>query len=325
MNKCTAPLPWQRQQWQQLYRTHQNGRLPQALLLLGQAGLGKALFAAHFAKTLLCKQPADGFACEDCRNCVLVAADTHPDLCYLAPEKSSQGIKIDAIRSVIEKLNRTTQAAYKIVIINPADSLLLAASNALLKSLEEPSDRVLFILIAEKIEHLLPTIRSRCQVIRFSPPQKALAMPWLAQQLPESTALDKLYQLSAGSPLQALSYAKSDYYQFYIDLLHALTALLTQEIDPVSCASRYLKNDGGQLVTGLLRLTSELIKCQLLSGYVVLEPALSCLAKSLSTSFLFEYFDHLLALQGHLHKITLNAQLMCEALFARWALQGKPC
>jgi DNA polymerase-3 subunit delta' len=323
MNKYLAPLPWQRQQWQQLYRAHQEARLPHALLLLGQAGLGKALLADHFAKTLLCKQPIEeGFACQHCRNCDLVAANTHPDLGYLAPEKLGQGIKIDAIRSLIEKLNRTTQAAYKIVIINPADSLLLAASNALLKSLEEPSDRVLFILITEKIERLLPTIRSRCQVIRFSPPQKALAMPWLASQLPESTALDKLYQLSAGSPLQALAYAQSDYYQFYIDLLNTLSALWHQEIDPVSCASHYLKNDVGQLLTSLLRLTTELIKCQLLRGYVALDPALSRLAKSLTTPFLFEYFDSLIALQTHLHKVTLNAQLMGEALFSCWALRG---
>ncbi len=325
MNKYTAPLPWQRQQWQQLYRAHENNRLPHALLLQGQVGLGKALFATHFAKTLLCKQPIVGFACQHCRNCDLVTADTHPDLCYLTAEKSAQGIKIDTIRRVIEKLNHTTQAAYKIVIINPADSLLLAASNALLKSLEEPSDRVLFILVTEKIEHLLTTIRSRCQVIRFSPPKKALAMPWLAQQLPESSVLDKLYQLSAGSPLQALAYAKSDYYQFYTDLLNALSALWHQEIDPVSCASHYVKNDAGQLLTSLLRLTSELIKCQLLSGYVALEPALSRLAKSLATPFLFEYFDKLIALQAHLRKITLNAQSMCEELFAAWALEGKPC
>ncbi len=325
MNKYTVPLPWQAAQWQQLYQAHQQHRLAHALLLQGQAGLGKALFAAHFAKTLLCKQPKAGLACQHCRDCDLVAAGTHPDLAYLAPEKSAQGIKIDPIRRVIEKLNHTTQATYKIVIINPADSLLLAASNALLKSLEEPSDRVLFILVTEKIERLLATIRSRCQVIRFSAPQKALAISWLAQQLPESQRLDKLYQLSAGSPLRALAYAKSEYDQYYTDLLNALTALLHQEIDPVQCASHYVKNDAGQLLTSLLGLTSELIKCQLLRGHVVLEPALSGLAQSLSTPFLFEYFDHLIALQAHLNKITLNAQLMCEALFSCWALQGKPC
>jgi DNA polymerase-3 subunit delta' len=325
MNRYTVPLPWQRPQWQQLYQAHQNHRLPHALLLHGQAGLGKALFAAHFAKTILCKQPKAGFACQHCRDCDLVAAGTHPDLASLAPEKSAQGIKIDPIRRVIEALNHTTQAAYKIVMINPADSLLLAASNALLKILEEPSDRVLFILVTEKIERLLATIRSRCQVIRFSPPPKALAIAWLAQQLPESKRLDKLYQLSAGSPLRALAYAKSDCDQYYTDLLNALTALLNQETDPVQCASHYVKNDVGPLLTHLLRLTSELIKCQLLSGYVVLEPALSRLAKSVSTPFLFEYFDRLIDLQAHLNKVTLNGQLMGEELFICWALQGKPC
>lgn len=74
LDNYLAPLPWHTQQWQQLYRCHLAHRLPHALLLVGQTGLGKALFAANFAKTLLCKQPVNQFACQHCRDCVLVAA-----------------------------------------------------------------------------------------------------------------------------------------------------------------------------------------------------------------------------------------------------------
>jgi DNA polymerase III subunit delta' len=325
MNNYSAPLPWQTKQWQQLYRCHQARRLPHALLLVGQSGLGKALFSANFAKTLLCKQPVNQIACQRCRNCVLVAAGTHPDLCWLVPEKSSQGIKIDQIRAVIEKLNHTSQAAYKIIVINPADSLLLAASHALLKSLEEPSERALFILLTEKIECLLPTIRSRCQVIRFTPPEKSLATAWLAQQLPESTPVDKLYHLAAGAPLLALTYAQQNYYSFYIDLLTALAHLFDQELDPVRCAAGYIKTDAQQLLSTLLNVVSELLKCQLLSGYTAIEGALAHLATCLSTDFLLQYFDGLMVLQAHTAKITLNLHLMLEDLFSRWALQGKSC
>lgn len=325
MNNYSAPLPWQARQWQQLYRCHQEGRLAHALLLVGQAGLGKTLFAANFAKTLLCKQAVKQVACGRCRDCVLVAAATHPDLCWLATEKSSQGIKIDQVRAVIEKLNHTSQASYKIIVINPADSLLLAASHALLKSLEEPSERTLFILLTEKIECLLPTIRSRCQVIRFATPEKSLATTWLAQQLPASTPIDKLYRLSAGAPLLALSYAQQNYYSFYTDLLASLAQLFNQELDPVHCAAQYVKSDTPQLLSTLLNVISELLKCQLLNGYLAIEGALSHLAACMSTDFLLQYFDSLLALQAHTAKITLNLPLMLEDLFSRWALQGKSC
>jgi DNA polymerase III subunit delta' len=324
-DNASAPLPWHRTQWQQLYRNHQEGRLPHALLLVGQTGLGKALFAANFAKTLLCKQPVNQIACGRCRDCVLVAADTHPDLCLLVTEKSSQGIKIDQIRVVTEKLNHTSQASYKIIIINPADGLLLAASHALLKSLEEPSERALFILLTEKMACLLPTIRSRCQVIRFTPPEKSLAMTWLAQQLPMSTPLDKLYHLSAGAPLLALTYAEQNYYLFYTDLLASLAQLLNQQLDPIHCAARYVKTDAKQLLSTLLGVVSELLKCQLLSGYKVMEEALSQLALCLSSDFLLQYFDSLIALQAHTAKISLNLPLMLEDLFSRWAMQGKSC
>ncbi|MFZ0219538.1 MAG: AAA family ATPase [Candidatus Aquirickettsiella sp.] len=352
MNNYSVPLPWQTQQWQQLYRCHQEGRLPHALLLVGQSGLGKALFAADFAKTLLCQQPIDtqgGFltsavnrsglngnadnasaksialACQHCRDCRLVAAGTHPDLCMLTTEQSRLGIKIDQIRDVIEKLNHTSQAAYKIIVINPADSLLLAASHALLKSLEEPSERTLFLLLTEKMERLLPTIRSRCPVIRFAPPEKALAIAWLAQQLPESTSVDKLYHLAAGAPLLALTYAQQNYYVFYTDLLTSLAHLLDQELDPIGCAARYLKIDVQQLLSTLLNVVSELLKCQLLQDYVSIENAIAPLAACLSRDFLLRYFDDLMALQAHTAKITLNLPLMLEDLFSRWALQGKSC
>lgn len=363
MNNYWAPLPWQTKQWQQLYRCHQASRLPHALLLVGQSGLGKALFATNFAKTLLCQQPIDsqalGFlgagclvkqaynlpedcklggnpeknssakrillACQECRDCLLVTAGTHPDLCQLTTEKSSLGIKIDQIRAVIEKLNHTSLAAYKIIVINPADSLLLAASHALLKSLEEPSDRTLFILVTEQIECLLPTIRSRCQVIRFTTPKKSLATAWLAQQLPESTPIDKLYHLSSGAPLLALAYAQQNYYSFYTDLITSLVHLLDQALDPIQCAARYLKTDAQQLLSTLLKVVSELLKCQLLQGYVAIESAIAPLATTLSTDFLFHYFDELMVLQTHMTQLTLNLQLMLEDLFSRWALQGKLC
>ncbi len=325
MTDYAIPLPWHTQQWQQLYRSHQEDRLPHALLLVGQRGLGKTLFATHFAKTLLCKRPKQSLACQVCRDCCLVAAGTHPDLSLLVAEKSSQGIRIDQVRDITDKVNHTTQATYKIIMINPADSLLLAASQALLKSLEEPSCRSLFILLTEKIECLLPTIRSRCQMIRFNPPKKSLTMAWLAQQLSTSSCVDKLYHLASGSPLLAVSYAEQGYPLFYADLVRSLTQLFNQELSPIRCAAHYLKTDVQQLLSTVLAVLNELLKCQLLHGYTAIEDSMAHLAASLSTDFLLHYFDSVMALQAQTTKITLNLSLLLEDLFSRWALQGKSC
>ncbi len=319
MNKIlSAPLPWQEKQWAYLYQRHQTDRLAHALLFTGQAGLGKALFAQHFAKTLLCKPAVNsGTACHHCRDCLLVQADTHPDLAYIVPEKAGKGIKIEQVRHIIQQSNHTTQSAYKVIIINPAESLLVAASNALLKSLEEPTERTLFILITDKPGLLLPTIRSRCQFIRFYAPPTSVGKHWLRQQISELEEVDALYALADEAPLQALSYAKTERLATYQNLLISLTQLVKKENDPVKLAENYLKTDLATVLQCLTKIVSELIK-----HHFGINPDsnLRPLTSRLKLSFLFSYYAQLIELQQHA-KIALNQQLLLEDLFCRWSLQ----
>jgi DNA polymerase III subunit delta' len=317
------PFPWQEKQWQHLYQQHRMDRLAHALLFTGQAGLGKFLFARRFAKTLLCKPAVNtGSACDRCRDCLLVQADTHPDLACMVPEKAGKGIKIEQVRHFIQQSNHTTQSAYKIIIINPAESLLTAASNALLKSLEEPTDRTLFILITDKPGLLLPTIRSRCQFIRFHTPPASEGKTWLRQQIPELDSVDALYALADEAPLQALSYAKTEKLATYQNLLISLTQLVKKEQDPIKLAEIYLKTELATVLQCLTKIVSELIKQHfgINSQHSNLHSLAS--ASQLSLAFLFRYFAQLIDLQQHA-KIALNPQLLLEDLFCRWALQVK--
>ncbi|MES2997800.1 MAG: DNA polymerase III subunit delta' [Pseudomonadota bacterium] len=326
----TIPLPWQQQQWRHLYRLHQSGRLAHALLFTGQAGLGKSVFAASFAKTLHCKQAlASGTACQHCRDCLLVTANTHPDLSYIVPEKANKGIKIEQIRGIIQQINQTTPSAYKILIINPADSLLVSSSNALLKSLEEPTARTLFILITDKPGLLLPTIRSRCQIIRFTSPDKSVGKAWLREQLSENYELsentaENLYNLAHAAPLQALEYAKTGQLTVYQHLLDSMLALLKKEIDPITLAECHLKTDLTTLLYFLMNIVSAVIKCQLQMHDPDSESVsvLHLLANKLNPTFLFNYFDRLLKLQQHIKIIALNQQLLLEDLFCHWSLHA---
>ncbi|WP_218813295.1 DNA polymerase III subunit delta' [Rickettsiella endosymbiont of Dermanyssus gallinae] len=321
-------LPWQQQQWSDLNQLHRTNRLPHALLFTGQSGLGKYVLAMQFAKSLLCKAtitPAS--ACHTCNNCLLVAAQTHPDLTCVVPENVGKAIKIEQIRHLIQHSNQTTQSTYKIIIINPAESLLAAASNALLKNLEEPTERTLFILISDKPGLLLPTIRSRCQFIRFTPPPPSLGKSWVRSQLDykvdeAENAIDILYHLANGGPLKALEYAKTDAHKLYADLLLALAQLRRKEIDPIKLTENYLKTDLSMLLHCLMKIVSDLIKCHFISEDQTIP--LRSLAAELDPTFLLDFFDQLIELQQHT-KIALNQSLLLEDLFCHWFLQGEVC
>lgn len=144
-------------------------RLGHAYLFTGPDGVGKTLLAQEAAQALLCR--GDGARpCGACRDCRLFAHDAHPDFLLLQPEGDSRVIKIDRIRELIRTLSlMPVQGNRRVAIIREADALQEPAANALLKTLEEPPASALLILTSSRPRVLLPTLRSRCQEIRFEP------------------------------------------------------------------------------------------------------------------------------------------------------------
>jgi DNA polymerase-3 subunit delta' len=138
------------------------GRTRHAYLIVGPAQVGKTALAKAFAQALLC-QGAEP-PCLACRACRLVQADRHPDVTLVAPEGSS--LKIEAIRELQQTLALSpVEGAYRVCIIRQMEMATPSAANCLLKTLEEPSQRVIMLLTADGIDSLLPTIVSRCQVL----------------------------------------------------------------------------------------------------------------------------------------------------------------
>lgn len=156
--------PWQTSNWQNLASSQQNKRLAHGLLLHGPKGIGKKAFAVDFAHWLLCEQPSTDKACGQCKSCQLIKAESNPDLLYLQPEEEGKAIKVDQIRELINKISLTGHGqGYRVIIISPADALNINASNSLLKTLEEPPENTVLILISDKPSKLMATIRSRTQ------------------------------------------------------------------------------------------------------------------------------------------------------------------
>ncbi len=151
-------------------------RLAHAYLFHGETSIGKALSATLLAQALNCEQPArivEQDSCGQCRSCLQIAARTHPDYVVLEPDReaATPQIKIEQVRDLEQHfIYRPLLGERKICLIDDADRLTIGAANALLKTLEEPPGHGLFILVSGRPHALPATIRSRCQMLRFTPP-----------------------------------------------------------------------------------------------------------------------------------------------------------
>ncbi len=155
-------------------------RLAHAYLFTGPDGIGKRLVAQRWSMAINCEAPPNtGFGgCGTCRACVMALAGSHPDLVVIEPD--GLFIKIEQIRAVQTALGFTAwSGSRKIVLIDRADRLNQEAANCLLKTLEEPPPSSLLILISASPDDLLPTLRSRCHLIRFAPLDPEQLTPWL--------------------------------------------------------------------------------------------------------------------------------------------------
>jgi len=168
-----------------LKRLAKSGRIPHSALFVGKNGIGKKLFALELAKFFVCKNPREFGSCGDCASCKRaskfnlpkwddrdshkkVIFSEHPDIGTVIPYRNN--ILVDAIRDLETQANfRPYEAKARCFIINDAEKLNDAASNALLKTLEEPADSTYIFLITSNPSALLPTILSRCQTLRFAP------------------------------------------------------------------------------------------------------------------------------------------------------------
>jgi DNA polymerase-3 subunit delta' len=240
----SAAYPWLESAWLRLLATR--SRPAQALLLAGPRGVGKSELALAWAQALLCESPlADGAACGQCPACHWFETGSHPDFRLLSlQEKTGKegetrmatAIEVEQAREAVDFVQLSTyRAGFRAVLVDPADSLNLAAANALLKVLEEPPLNTVFVLVSDQPRRLLPTIRSRCTRLDVGLPESDLALRWLAGQ--QVRDAETLLALSGGAPLDAQRWAEGGELDERLGVLQGLAR--PDQLDPVTLGERW--------------------------------------------------------------------------------------
>ena len=219
---------------------------PHAVLVHGQSGIGKFEFAIELAKALLCESSSGSKPCNACEACHWFDSGNHPDFIALVPEthqkrlpksdldvdvdapkkktssaddeessdkKEKKNIAIEDARKAIEGLSiGTHRGGNRVILIYPLESLRPDSANTLLKSLEEPPAQTIFLLLADRLERVLPTIRSRCRLIAAPRPDREAGLSWLRDRLPKATGgklnedeLQTVYDEQGGAPFSVFN------------------------------------------------------------------------------------------------------------------------
>ena len=208
--------------------------LRHAYLITGAEGVGRETLALAFVKSLNClNPPSKGNFCGECQPCRQIEAQAFPDLSILRVAEGARELKIEQIRTMQQSLSLAPyQSKYRVVLIPDFQRATMGASNALLKSLEEPPSRAILILTADARESLLETIASRCEVVRLRP----MRINDLAKELQEKHALSeaesrKLAQLSGGRVGMAMHYLRDeDLLEKYHNALDQLEEILAMNL-----------------------------------------------------------------------------------------------
>ncbi len=333
---------WQQKDWQQLLQYQNTQKLPHALLLTGNKGLAKFELAILWANTLLCETlssteclDSNTTACSHCTACELFAANTHPDFMLIQPEEEGKAIKVAQIRELVEFVSLTqSRSNRRVIVISPAESMNMNAANSLLKTLEEPPENTLIILVSSKPHSLPATIRSRCQHFPVSTADATTMQSWLAQAGQYSqNDVDLALSLTENSPVNAQFYLDSAILRINDELLNDWKMLASGQAKPTAIAEKWLKQPENVPIRLVYTWLVDMIRYHSLNqGYnrplddnarVLFyhkgDAALQKLAISIPVKRLFVIYDKVIEILK-LGRTSLNKQLHLESLLIQWSL-----
>lgn len=315
--------PWLRPAYEQLIAGYQAGRGHHALLVQALPGMGEDALIYAITRYLMCQRPDGQKSCGQCHSCQLMQAGTHPDFYHVEPEKGKSSLGVDAVRTISEKLYEHARlGGARVVWINDVALLTDAASNALLKTLEEPPENTWFFMACHEPARLLATLRSRCRLWHLAPPAEGWSLAWLQREVTVSqeAALAAL-RLSGGAPAAALELLEHKRQALRTALTSALDEALTQG-DWLAMLPALHHDNAPAALHWLATLLLDALKCQQRISQLTNAdawPLVNRLAQQLSAARLQAIAHDACACREQLLSVTgLNRELLLSDALLRW-------
>jgi DNA polymerase-3 subunit delta' len=314
--------PWHKSSWDKFVTAKLKNHLPHALLISGTDGTGKLDFAKRIATALLCTSPVNHEACHNCKSCKTYQAGANPDFMGIELLEGKQQIAVDQIRQLSDFITYTRSFnAYRVILLNPVERMNANAANSLLKSLEEPASNTVIILVASNLSRIIPTIKSRCQILTLPTPSKASAITWLKQRK-STTNPEELLKMANGQPLTAMTISDEDI-QSRGELAKDLYSICIQEKSVTDVAKRWEKFDQSNLLNWQITWVENFIKNNVSKSKA--EPAdkdelaiiLAKLDDNLSSVEQWNLYQQLISQKKYIHT-SVNPLLFIENMLLLW-------
>lgn len=316
--------PWFASFYQQQSQAFFNGQMAHASLLVGPKGTAKSLYFQHLAKHMLCLSAKDNAltqACGQCKSCHLFDSmarqGSHPDCLLVRPEGKSSDIRIDQVRAIQQFCEQTSQVSpVKVIIINTVNDLNAFAANALLKLLEEPNAGCYFLLAAENMAKLLPTIKSRVQWTRCPEPSVEQLQQWLHGQGFSTLQIEQAMDLLGPKArlVQRFLHLEDDEQSALRSLVQQLSALKSARLTSLELAEQWLALPVEFFGPALYRLMQRLVEAKMLGADQYPE-SFATLISNMDTQLLLKIAQQLAEM---LDKFEQSYNLNQEILLMNW-------
>jgi len=346
--RSNLPLyPWHKQSWQRINQARQSDHLAHAILISGQEHTGKSDFANRLVKSLLCEasqfknneltqtpqiDACHQCPCNKCRGCKTFEADSNPDYLHIKLLEDKQQISIDQIRAMNAFLNLSRSfKAYQVVLISEAERMNQNAANSLLKSLEEPADNSVIILLTSQLSAMLPTIKSRCQMMHLPMPDKQQSIDWLQSKTGKLSEFKEELEISHNRPLAALK-VDDELIQNREMLLEDIVNIIQEKSAITEIAKKWQKHDREVLIDWQIGWLYQLLKMPPKTDSNDSRTGKSDTEKSINLVTLKDFildlqlwdiYDQLLK-QKQLVHTSVNPLIFLENMLSLW-LQARHC
>jgi DNA polymerase III subunit delta' len=300
--------PWLEAPFTNLVAALTGSRLPHALLIHGPGGWGEWGLADALALQLIER---------DYRTSAPAGTVAHPDLRWVVPEGAGEQIKIDAVRSIADFIVQTPQIApRKVAVIAGAEAMNQYAANALLKTLEEPPPNSYLILVSDALSEMLPTLRSRCQLVAIRPSDTATTLAWVRDQTSAADA-DLVTSLGfeyGGAPYRLLAALERNEQPIAVQLCD----VVRRRQDPLALAEAWARGSTIELIERWMRYVPVVLTGRQVPVASPGDALIDALA-SASRQRVLGFWEQLAAARGLLRGTTNpNARLLLEALLMDW-------